>query len=62
MVAGGGVLVGVLSVGQTWDALRPLALLPPRGQSYGTGPNDFQINRTLAGAGIDPARSARAGG
>lgn len=56
MVGGGSVLVGVLSVGQTWDPLRPLALLSPRGQSYGTGPNDFQVNRTLAGSGIDPAR------
>jgi DMSO/TMAO reductase YedYZ molybdopterin-dependent catalytic subunit len=55
MVGGGSVLVGVLSIGQTWDALRPLALLSPRGQSYGDGPNDFQINRTLAGSGIDPA-------
>ncbi len=54
MVGGGSVLVGVLSIGQTWDALRPLALLSPRGQSYGTGPNDFQINRTLAGSGVDP--------
>jgi DMSO/TMAO reductase YedYZ molybdopterin-dependent catalytic subunit len=56
MVGGGSALVAVLSVGQTWDPLRPLALLSPRGQSYGTGPNDFQINRTLAGSGIDPAR------
>ena len=55
MVGGGSVLVGVLSVGQTWDALRPVALLSPRGQSYGDGPNDFQINRTFGGSGINPA-------
>lgn len=54
MVGGGSVLVGVLSIGQTWDPLRPLALLSPRGQSYGDGPNDFQINRTVGGSGIDP--------
>lgn len=54
LVGGGSVLVGVFSIGQTWDALRPLALLSPRGQSYGDGPNDFQINRTLAGSGINP--------
>lgn len=54
MVGGGSVLVGLLAVGQTWDALRPLALLSARGQSYGEGPNDFQVNRTLAGSGIDP--------
>ncbi len=53
-VAGGGALVGVLSIGSTWDALRPLALLHPRGQSSGTGPNDFQVNRTAFGAGIPP--------
>lgn len=55
IVGGGSLLVGVLSIGQTWDLLRPLALLSPRGQSYGDGPNDFQINRTLAGSGINPA-------
>jgi DMSO/TMAO reductase YedYZ molybdopterin-dependent catalytic subunit len=54
MVGGGSLLVGFFSLGQSWDVLRPLALLSPRGQSYGTGPNDFQINRTLAGSGIDP--------
>ena len=36
------------------DALRPLAVLSPRGQSYGDGPNDFQVNRTAFGAGIAP--------
>ena len=54
-VAGGGLLVGLFSIGTTWDALRPLALLSPRGQSYGTGPNDFQVNRTASGAGIPPS-------
>lgn len=53
-VAGGSLLVAGLTVGQTWDALRPWALLSPRGQDYGPGPNDFQINRTAAGAGIRP--------
>jgi DMSO/TMAO reductase YedYZ molybdopterin-dependent catalytic subunit len=54
VVAGGGALVALLSIGQTWDRLRPLAVLSPRGLSYGDGPNDFQVNRTLAGSGIDP--------
>jgi DMSO/TMAO reductase YedYZ molybdopterin-dependent catalytic subunit len=54
-VAGGGLLIGVFSLGTTWDALRPLAVLSPRGQSYGTGPNDFQVNRTAFGAGIPPS-------
>ena len=53
-VAGGGALVGVLTIGTTVDALRPLAVLSPRGRSYGTGPNDFQVNRTAFAAGIGP--------
>ncbi|MDD7942725.1 molybdopterin-dependent oxidoreductase [Actinomycetospora lutea] len=53
-VAGGSALVGLLTIGTTVDALRPLALLSPRGRSYGTGPNDFQVNRTAFAAGIGP--------
>jgi DMSO/TMAO reductase YedYZ molybdopterin-dependent catalytic subunit len=56
VVGGGGLLVGLVALGRTWDPLRPLALLDPRGQTYGDGPNDFQINRTVAGSGLDPAR------
>ena len=55
VVGGGSVFVGALTIGSTWDALRPLALLSPRGQSYGDGPTDFQVNRTAFGAGISPA-------
>jgi DMSO/TMAO reductase YedYZ molybdopterin-dependent catalytic subunit len=55
VVGGGALLIGVVSLGQTLgDALRPSALLSPRGRSYGSGPNDFQINRTAATAGIAP--------
>jgi Oxidoreductase molybdopterin binding domain len=47
------LLVAVLTAGQSiGGALRPLALLLPRGRSYGDGPNDFQVNRTAASAGI----------
>jgi DMSO/TMAO reductase YedYZ molybdopterin-dependent catalytic subunit len=53
-VAGGSALVAVLTVGTTVDALRPLALLSPRGRSYGPGPTDFQVNRTAAAAGVGP--------
>ena len=35
--------------------LREIALLSPRGQSYGDGPNDFQVNKTAALVGIEPA-------
>ena len=37
--------------------IRDIALLSPRGQSYGDGPNDFQVNKTAALAGIDPGRT-----
>ena len=56
LVGGGALLVAVVTVGQTIGGFtRPLALLLPRGRSYGNGPNDFQINRTAAAARIDPA-------
>jgi DMSO/TMAO reductase YedYZ molybdopterin-dependent catalytic subunit len=38
-------------------SVRGIALLSPRGQDYGDGPNDFQVNKTAAYAGIDPART-----
>jgi DMSO/TMAO reductase YedYZ molybdopterin-dependent catalytic subunit len=56
VVGGGALLVAVLTAGQTiggWT--RHLAVLLPRGRSYGDGPNDFQINRTAWAARIDPA-------
>ncbi|GAA4896564.1 molybdopterin-dependent oxidoreductase [Actinomycetospora straminea] len=53
-VAGGSALLGLTALATTVDALRPLAVLSPRGQSYGDGPNDFQVNRTASGAGIPP--------
>ncbi|TDV44215.1 molybdopterin-dependent oxidoreductase [Actinophytocola oryzae] len=53
LVAGGSLLVGVLTAGQTvGGVLRPLALLLPRGRTRGDGPNDFQVNRTAAAARI----------
>ncbi|MGI8434990.1 MAG: molybdopterin-dependent oxidoreductase [Nocardioidaceae bacterium] len=54
LVGAGSGLVAVLSVGQlTGGFLRPLALLLPRGRSYGDGPTDFQVNRTAESAAID---------
>ncbi|WP_301149814.1 molybdopterin-dependent oxidoreductase [Mycobacterium simiae] len=54
VVAGGSALVAVLTAGQTiGGVMRRAAVLLPRGRSYGTGPNDFQINRTAVSAGID---------
>jgi hypothetical protein len=55
-VAGGSLGLGLIGAGQSIGGpLRELGLLAPRGQSYGTGPNDFQVNKTAASAGIRPA-------
>jgi DMSO/TMAO reductase YedYZ molybdopterin-dependent catalytic subunit len=54
LVGGGTVVVAAMSVGQTFDGLRPTALLSPRGRSYGSGPNAFQVNKTAAAVGISP--------
>ena len=55
-VAAGSVGLGLISAGQSiGGAFRPLGLLAPRGQTYGPGPNDFQVNKTAMGAGITPA-------
>ncbi|MEO3758604.1 molybdopterin-dependent oxidoreductase [Mycobacterium sp. B14F4] len=55
LVGGGALLMAVLTAGQTiggWS--RHTALLLPRGQTRGDGPNDFQVNRTAAAARITP--------
>lgn len=55
VVGGSSLTLLALSVGQSIDPLRPTALLSPRGQSYGDGPNDFQVNTTFSE--IDVAES-----
>ncbi len=58
LVAAGSGLIAVLTVGQTLGGpFRALALLLPRGRSYGDGPNDFQINKTALAANIKPAET-----
>jgi DMSO/TMAO reductase YedYZ molybdopterin-dependent catalytic subunit len=53
LVGGSSLAVLALTVGQSIGGpLRRAALLAPRGRSYGSGPNDFQINRTAVTAGI----------
>jgi len=53
LVGGGSLALFLLSVGQTLgEPLRRLALLAPRGQDSGDGPNGFQVNKTAASAGI----------
>jgi DMSO/TMAO reductase YedYZ molybdopterin-dependent catalytic subunit len=61
LVGGGSLLVAALTVGQTVGGVaRNAALLVPRGRSYGSGPNDFQINRTAVAARIDPSATSAA--
>ena len=55
LVGGSSLGVLALTVGQSIDPLRRTALLAPRGQALGSGPNDFQINTTFASTGIERA-------
>lgn len=51
----GGTSVGltVMMAGQVIGGpLRNLGVLAPRGRQYGSGPNDFQINKTATSAGV----------
>ncbi|MEU3888229.1 molybdopterin-dependent oxidoreductase [Streptomyces sp. NPDC029041] len=59
-VGGGSLLLFVTTVGQNFGGpLRRTALLAPHGGGEpGSGPNGFQINKTAAYAGIDPAETA----
>lgn len=59
LVGGASALLTAVTVGETVGP-RPLALLSARGQSYGTGPSDFQVNRTAQTAGITPASTGAA--
>ncbi|SDX84834.1 Oxidoreductase molybdopterin binding domain-containing protein [Modestobacter sp. DSM 44400] len=58
LVGAGSLTVLLLTVGQSiGGALRPTALLAPRGQTLGHGPNDFQINKTAEEAAISTAET-----
>jgi len=54
LVAGSSAVVFVLTAGQTIGGplTRSVALLAPRGRIYGDGPNDFQVNKPAAAAGV----------
>jgi hypothetical protein len=53
IVGGASLTLLVLNLGETVGGpLRRLALLAPRGRLFGTGPNDFQVNRTAASVGV----------
>ena len=55
LVGGSSLGVLALTAGQSIDPLRRTALLAPRGQVLGSGPNDFQVNTTFAASRIDEA-------
>ena len=56
LVGGASLTLFALNIGETVGGpLRRLALLAPRGRVFGTGPNDFQVNRTAASVGVTPA-------
>ncbi|MCF3133976.1 molybdopterin-dependent oxidoreductase [Streptomyces olivochromogenes] len=58
-VGGSSLLLFATTVGQNSDALRRTALLAPHGGANpGSGPGGFQINKTAAYAGIDPAETS----
>lgn len=56
LVGGGALFLAVITAGQTLGGYtRQAALLLPRGRTRGDGPNDFEVNRTAAVAGVSPA-------
>jgi DMSO/TMAO reductase YedYZ molybdopterin-dependent catalytic subunit len=58
LVGGASLTLLLVNIGESVGGpLRRLALLAPRGRGFGTGPNDFQINKTAAAVGVaDRAR------
>lgn len=55
MVGGSALVLMALAVGQTLgQRWRRLAILSPRAQSIGDGPNDFRVNKTAEKANIRP--------
>jgi DMSO/TMAO reductase YedYZ molybdopterin-dependent catalytic subunit len=59
LVGAGSLTLVLLSFGQSIGGpLRRLALLAPRGQVIGDGPNDFQVNKTAAEAGVTAAQAS----
>jgi DMSO/TMAO reductase YedYZ molybdopterin-dependent catalytic subunit len=59
LVGGGSLLMFVTNAGRSFDGpLRETAVLSPHGgPEPGNGPNGFQINKTAAYVGIDPAET-----
>ncbi len=56
LVGGGVLLTALVTVGQTIGGIaRHFPQLLPTGDTTGKGPNDFRINKTAKGVGLDPA-------
>jgi DMSO/TMAO reductase YedYZ molybdopterin-dependent catalytic subunit len=56
LVGGASATLLAVNLGETVGGpLRRLALLAPRGRVFGTGPSDFQVNKTAAAAGVSVA-------
>jgi DMSO/TMAO reductase YedYZ molybdopterin-dependent catalytic subunit len=56
LIGGASLTLFAVNIGETIGGpFRRLALLAPRGRVFGTGPNDFQVNRTAASVGVTPA-------
>lgn len=56
LVGSASVAVSVATVGENLGGwFRTVSVLAPRGRSYGNGPNDFQVNKPAATAGIKRA-------
>lgn len=47
-------LLTMTAAANLFGGVRDIAFLSPRGQSYGDGPNDFQVNKTAELVGITP--------
>lgn len=60
VVGGSSLALLGLSVGQSIDPLRRTALLAPRGQSTGSGPNDFPVNTTFREIGVEESETGSA--
>src|SRR5581483_7256113 len=59
IVGGASSTLFAMNIGETVGGpFRQLALLAPRGRVFGSGPNDFQVNRTAAAVGITAAAVA----
>ena len=53
LVGGASLTLLLVNVGETVGGpFRQLALLAPRGRAFGTGPLDFQVNKTALAAGV----------